>query len=411
MGAVENNVPELRFPGFEGEWKLVNLGSLSTLITSGSRDWAQYYSMVGNKFIRMTNLPKKGIQLLLDDLKYVELPESGSEGARTSLKSKDILISITAELGKIGLIPDDFGVAYINQHTALVRLNNEACPEYVAHHLSSTKSNKKINRLNDSGAKSGLNLNTIRGFKIDLPSLSEQQKIATFLGAVDDKLTVLRRKRELLQDYKRGMMQKIFSRELRFKREDGSDFPDWVERRLGEVMVLSSGTSKSKLIDPNGNRFIIDMGAISSEGQLIPSKRTHYDQDYLATGQLVMPKDDIGAGKIIGRVARIDKDDTYILGDHVYLLNIHSCNSMFLNYLINSCEINKCFRRKANGTAQLGLGRKAVLQQTIILPASEREQQKIADFLSAIDSKIEAVGKQVEQVETFKKGLLQKMFV
>lgn len=116
------NVPVLRFSEFSGEWESLRLGKITETITSGSRDWAQYYSNIGSKFIRMTNLSRDGIQLKLDDLKFVNIESSSSDGQRTSLVYGDILISITAELGKIGWIPLNFGEAFINQHTALIRL-------------------------------------------------------------------------------------------------------------------------------------------------------------------------------------------------------------------------------------------------------------------------------------------------
>ncbi|MBT1815206.1 hypothetical protein KK061_00005, partial [Enterobacter hormaechei subsp. xiangfangensis] len=114
-------VPKLRFTGFNEPWSETSLGKISSFITSGSRDWAQYYSDCGDKFIRMTNLVRDGITLNLSDLKFVRLPENSNEGKRTALQHHDILISITAELGKLGWVPDDLGTAYINQHTALVR--------------------------------------------------------------------------------------------------------------------------------------------------------------------------------------------------------------------------------------------------------------------------------------------------
>ncbi|MCI5142399.1 MAG: hypothetical protein D3909_11925 [Candidatus Electrothrix sp. ATG1] len=183
MKAKEQNVPVLRFPGFSGEWRKEKLGKISLQITSGSRGWAQFYTPTGDKFIRMTNLQRDGnIRLILDDLKYVTLPENSTEGARTSLQTGDILISITAELGKIGLITENLGKAYINQHTALVRPQADATePAFLAYSLAQPSSNKRFNRLNDSGAKAGLNLRTIRAFLFSAPSLPEQKKMACFI--------------------------------------------------------------------------------------------------------------------------------------------------------------------------------------------------------------------------------------
>src|SRR5690606_8818879 len=99
------------------------ISNVAQFITSGSRDWAQYYAESGAKFIRMTNLSREDISLKLNDLKFVHLSPGNREGSRTSLKPGDILVSITADLGKIGIVPDDLGEAYINQHTALIRVD------------------------------------------------------------------------------------------------------------------------------------------------------------------------------------------------------------------------------------------------------------------------------------------------
>lgn len=250
----------------------------------------------------------------------------------------------------------------------------------------------------------------LKRLKRAFPTLPEQRKIASFLGSVDTKITQLSRKKTLLEDYKKGCMQQHFSQKIRFKDDDGKEFPDWEEKRLGEIIILSAGTSKTKSISETGDRFIVDMGSVTSSGQLVCNKRTQLDSDLLDIGDLVMPRDDIGGGNIIGKVGLIDKSGTYVLGDHVYRLQVEAQNSTFLAYLINSSSINKSFRRKANGTAQLGLARGSVLKQPVSLPHPD-EQRKIADFLSALDRKIELVGQELEHAKTFKKGLLQQMFV
>ena len=106
-------------------WQRKKIIDIAETVTSGARDWARFYSDSGSKFIRMTNLSRGDIKLKLNDLKYVSISNQSTEGKRTSLKSGDILMSITAELGKIGLVPESLGHAYINQHTALIRLKKE----------------------------------------------------------------------------------------------------------------------------------------------------------------------------------------------------------------------------------------------------------------------------------------------
>ena len=144
--------PKLRFKEFDNQWDKIKINDQAQTVTSGSRDWAQYYSESGDKFIRMTNLVRDGIYLDLSDLKF-----------------GDLLISITAELGKLGWIPEGLGTAYINQHTALVRMKDSVDSKFIAYSLSTEKYNNKLNSLNDSGAKAGLNLGTIRNFELIVP--------------------------------------------------------------------------------------------------------------------------------------------------------------------------------------------------------------------------------------------------
>ena len=102
--------------------------------------------------------------------------------------------------------------------------------------------NNNINRLNDSGAKAGLNLPTIRSFPIRMPSLPEQQKIADFLAAVDTRIEQLMQKKALLEEYKKGVMQQLFTQSIRFKDEQGEVFvEDWITMKFGEVFRISAG--------------------------------------------------------------------------------------------------------------------------------------------------------------------------
>ncbi|WP_231879369.1 restriction endonuclease subunit S, partial [Methylomonas koyamae] len=207
-----------RFAGFQGEWKECKIGKISNTVTSGSRDWAQFYSETGSKFIRMTNLRRDGIYLNLYDLKYVDVKSDSADGKRTALTGGDILISITAELGKIGWIPEGFGEAYINQHTALIRINNKkADSKFIAYLLSSEKMNAVITQFNDAGAKAGLNLLTIKSLPIVLPPLPEQQKIASVLTAADTEIETHQKQLSALKQQKKGLMQQLLTGKKRVK--------------------------------------------------------------------------------------------------------------------------------------------------------------------------------------------------
>lgn len=243
-----------------------------------------------------------------------------------------------------------------------------------------------------------------------IPSLPEQQKIASFLSSVDEKIEKIKEKKKNLEEYKKWVMQKIFSQEMRFKDENWDEFGEWGEKKLGEIFDIKAWNSKSSYIDENWKNIIVDMWAIWSNYNLIWNKKTNHFEDLLTINDLVMAKDDIWWWNIVWKVVLINKNNKYILWDHVYKLTLKNWIIKFLYYSINSYKINKSFRQKANWTAQIWITNWTVLNQIIPFPTL-KEQEKIADFLSGIDEKIEKVNDELEKLEDFKKGLLQGMFV
>lgn len=385
--------PTLRFGEFEGDWANKKIEDDAITVTSGSRDWAQYYSESGDKFIRMTNLVRDGITLDLSDLKYVQLPMDSKEGKRTSLKEGDILISITAELGKLGLIHKDLGIAYINQHTALVRMKNNVDSKFYAYALSTEKYNNKLNSLNDSGAKSGLNLGTIRDFELITPSKEEQTKIASFLSAVDEKISQLTQKHELLSQYKQGMMQKLFSQQIRFKADDGGEFGEWEEVFLGNI----AKPQQWKTISSNQ---LTKMGypVFGANGYIgFYTEYNHENETIAVTCR----------GATCGEVTLV-QPKSYITGNSMAIdeLDLTRNSTIFIYYALRF----RGFKDVISGSAQPQIVGNAIKKIDFLCPYLE-EQTKIANFLSAIDQKIEVVAQQIQQTKLWKKGLLQQMFV
>ena len=197
-------------------------------------------------------------------------------------------------------------------------------------------------------------------------------------------------------------MQNLLTAKIRFPH-----FKDeWRAIKLSEICDISTGTSKSRFIG-DGKFYIVDMGSITQDGLLNLTKTTNLNQDFLDFGDLVMPKDDIGGGKIIGKVAVIDKDNTYVLSDHIFRIKTIE-NSNFLAYLINSDLINKKIRREVSGTAQLGLSKRTIENLKIKLP-NLKEQQKIAEVLMACDDEINLLNLKLENLKKQKQGLMQKL--
>lgn len=197
------------------EWEVGCLGEISNLVTSGSRGWARYYSSEGAVFLRIGNLTREHINFRLDDLMYVNVPES-SEGKRTAAQEGDLLISITADLGIIAVVPEEFPEAYVNQHIALVRLNRESVfPRFIGHLLNGRIGQAQIEKLNESGAKAGLNLPTVENLLVFKPMYSEQQKIAEILDEIDSQIAIDKKRVDKLRHQKTSLMHDLLTGTVR----------------------------------------------------------------------------------------------------------------------------------------------------------------------------------------------------
>ena len=239
-----------------------------------------------------------------------------------------------------------------------------------------------------------LSLKTLRETEISFPTNPEQQKIATFLTSVDKKLQTLKKKKNLLEEYKKGVMQKIFSQEIRFKDENGKDFPEWEEKKLGEIVDYEQPT-----------KYLVSS--------------TEYDNSYK------IPVLTAGKTFILGYTDEINnifenKLPVIIFDDFTtatqYVNFPFKAKSSAMKNLVAKESANIKFVYEVMQTIKFevgGHGRHWISKYSkmnISFPCPE-EQTKIANFLSAIDDKITKVDNQIEQTEQWKKGLLQKMFV
>ncbi|KIQ59181.1 type I restriction-modification system subunit S [Pseudomonas fluorescens] len=197
------------------EWDVVTLESLSKTVTSGSRDWARFYADSGALFVRIGNLTREHINFRYESTTYVRPPRN-ADGQRTRLESGDILISITADLGIVGVVPDGLGEAYINQHIALVRPDLVVVnSRFVGHYLAGSIAQTYISKLNDAGAKAGLNLPTIRGLVTANPLRAEQDLIATRLDEIDNRLQNATSESAKLRELKAGLMDDLLTGRVR----------------------------------------------------------------------------------------------------------------------------------------------------------------------------------------------------
>lgn len=157
-----------------------SIREMSSIVTSGSRGWAKYYCDNGTKFIRIGNLTRNKIYIDLDDIQHVQLPDK-AEGTRTKLAPNDVLVSITADLGNIGLVPNGIGEAYVNQHIAMIRFNNQMQSEFYAWYLRSEYGQQDLLRNKRGGGKLGLGLDDIRDSRVPVVSNETAESILSII--------------------------------------------------------------------------------------------------------------------------------------------------------------------------------------------------------------------------------------
>ena len=232
-----------------------------------------------------------------------------------------------------------------------------------------------------------LNRNDVHKYEVLIPCLEEQRKIADFLSTVDEKIALKQKKYDALVKAKKGLLQKIFSQEIRFKKDDGGEYPEWKNTELGNILQIYHG--KDYKGQKPGNIPVLGTGGIIT-----------YVSDYLCDWPCVL----------IGRKGTIDKpqfmDCPFWSVDTLFYSKPKEMNNPKFQYYM-FWTINWKAYNEASGVPSLSA---STIEKINVLVPCHEEQQKIADFLSVFDEKIETVGKELEGWKTIKKGLLQQMF-
>ncbi|ENW83783.1 hypothetical protein F908_00681 [Acinetobacter sp. NIPH 284] len=405
------SIPKLRFKEFDGDWLLDTLENQINFLAGYAFDSKSMSNDVqAYQLIKMSNVYQNQLDLTRNP-SYWSVLESKNE--KFLLSKGDIVLTLTGTVGKT-----DYGYNVeitennkflLNQR--LVRLRGKeqvSLSKFIQYRISTDRFFYHFfnSSKGGTGNQSNVSIEDLKLLELPFPKLKEQTKIASFLSAVDEKISQLTRKHELLSQYKQGMMQKLFSQQIRFKADDGSEFGEWALSKLANYINEFKSTSK-----------------IQDEYEVLTSSRKGLirQAEYFEGSRLV-DRENIGYNIIQPNqiTYRSRSDDglfffnlnrlgiTGIISTYYPVFTMKNSDNRFFHEYLNFYKQE--YVKYAVGTSQLVLSLNELRNMKFKIPCLE-EQTKIANFLSAIDQKIEVVAQQIEQTKQWKKGLLQQMFV
>nr|WP_289057366.1 restriction endonuclease subunit S [uncultured Psychrobacter sp.] len=410
--------PKLRFKGFYEKWQLTQLKDKADFLAG----YAFSSKLMSNnicqyQLIKMSNIYKNKLDINRNPSYWQSI---NKKTEKYLLSKGDIVLTLTGTVGK-----KDYGYSVeinkndkylLNQRLVRIKGKEEESTSKFLHYRVST-SIFYYHFFNaakgGTGNQANVSVEDIKLIKILFPSIKEQTKIATFLSAVDTKIDELIQKHELLTEYKKGMMQQIFSQKLRFKADDGSDFEDWDDITLGEI--------SSKSLAKNKDESISEV-LTNSATQGVIKQSDYFERDIVTTSNLkgyyVVEIGDFVYNPRISSQAPVGpiKRNKQCLGVMSPLYTVFTTNKGDINYLeyfFESSIWHDYVKSVSNSGARhdrMNIKNQDFFDMPILYPCLA-EQTKIANFLTAIDQKIDNVAEQIDHAKTWKKGLLQQMFV
>lgn len=414
---METLQPKLRFPEFSGDWNKTIFDDILDITRLAGYEYSKYWIEDDKKEIialRGYNIGKGKIENI--NLGYIS-NELSLQLNRSRLYKGDIVYPCVGTIGNSVVIEEN-NKYHIQQNIAKLTPKNNISPYFISQFLMSEWGLNEVKRFNATSSQPNVLVGSLRNYRINLPLFQEQTKIANFLSAIDTKINQLTQKKNLLEQYKKGVMQKIFTQEIRFKDDNGNNFSEWVEKKMFEIGEFKNGINKSKkdfgfgvpfinLMDVFGKSTISDLNL-----DLVNANPNELKLYNLKKGDVLFIRSSVKKSGV-GETSVVLKD----LSNTVYsgfLIRFRD-NKIKLDLNFKKyCFSNKKFREDlislSSTSANTNINQESLNELKIKIPHIN-EQTKIANFLSAIDEKINQVSTQLEQTTQYKKGLLQQMFV
>lgn len=395
---------QLRFPEFNDEWQVKKLGDIAVKVSD--RNNATSASTV------LTNSAVHGV-IPQTDFFDKEIAVQGNLSNYYKTELDDFVynprISTSAPVGPFKR--NNYGSGVLSPLYNLYRFRGGQVLTFFEQYLKSIHWHKYMKDVANYGARSdrmAISSADLLALPLPYPSKPEQEKIADFLTAVDKRIVVGEKKLELLETYKRGAMQKIFSQQIRFKDESGKQYPDWEEKAVSEFL------KERKEYTSKGG----DLEHISLTTAGVVPKSERYERDFLVGSTdkqyRITRLDDIcynPANLKFGVIARNKYKDGIFSPIYVTYV-VSNADIGFVEYLVTSRDFIQRARKYEQGTVyeRMAVSPQDLAKLKVRMPVIE-EQQKIATFLTTLDDKITAEKSKLTAARQFKKALLQRMFV
>ncbi|PHX06853.1 restriction endonuclease subunit S [Vibrio splendidus] len=423
----QTNVPKLRFGEFEAEWTSNFLPKIAKIergkFTPRPRNNPIYYN--GNiPFVQTSDVANSNGYIR----NFTQTLNEKGLGVSKLFAENTVLITIAANIGYTGVLQIPMACP-----DSLINLEPVNTDPYFLHFLLSTHQ-RKMDNIADPGAQKNVNKAFLNKYKVTYCLLPEQQKIASFLSKVDEKIGLLSEKKDKLTEYKKGVMQQLFNGKwheqdglltftpptLRFKAGDGSEFPDWEEKTLGDIAQIKGrigyrGYTVNDIVEHGGAIAFSPTNIVG--GQLNYSKLTRIsDFKYDESPEIQLKPQDIlfvktgstyGKSAFVGEVKERSTINPQIV---VIKAEASKMSGYFLSRLLITSNVKKQIEAFIVGGAIPTMSQEAMSKFDISVP-SLGEQAKMSNFLSSIDRKIELANSELEKAKEWKKGLLQQMFV
>ena len=389
------NTPTLRFPQFHDEWVEKKLGEVGKFLGGGTPSSQNLEYWNGDiPWVSSSDLSDENI----NEIKITRFITSQAvqESATRLIPKDSVLIVSRVGVGKVVINRTD--ICTSQDFTNLI-VENENNVFFA--HLIKFKTNKLL-EFNQGTSIKGFVKSDLENLLLCIPTLPEQTKIADFLTAVDERISTLKTKKSLLEKYKKGIMARIFSQKLRFRDDtsaslttgDGKDYPDWVEKRLGECLDYIQPTKYLVSNTEYNDRFLIP---VLTAGKTFILGYTDETEGIFENNLPVIIFDDFTTATQFVDFPFKAKSSA------MKILVAKEGVSIRIMY-----EIIKYLKYEIGGHERHWISK--FTQLDISLP-SLPEQTKIANFLTSLDDQISLINEQISQSQTYKKGLLQKMFV